>query len=52
MKLMLDAAKEHPEVFQEKPAVARLSNFGDSSLDFSLFLIQDIYSKPKLSRVI
>ncbi|MDV3866040.1 mechanosensitive ion channel protein MscS [Elizabethkingia anophelis] len=37
MKLMLEAAKEHPEVFQEKPAVARLSNFGDSSLDFSLF---------------
>ncbi|AQX86668.1 mechanosensitive ion channel [Elizabethkingia sp. HX WHF] len=37
MKLMLDAAKEHPEVFQERPAVARLSNFGDSSLDFSLF---------------
>ncbi|AVF47384.1 mechanosensitive ion channel protein MscS [Elizabethkingia anophelis] len=37
MKLMLEAAIEHPEVFQEKPAVARLSNFGDSSLDFSLF---------------
>lgn len=37
MKLMLDTAKEHPEVFQERPAVARLSNFGDSSLDFSLF---------------
>ncbi|MDQ8749326.1 mechanosensitive ion channel family protein [Elizabethkingia miricola] len=37
MKLMLDAAKEHPEVFQDRPAVARLSNFGDSSLDFSLF---------------
>ena len=37
MKLMLEAAKEHPEVFQAKPAVARLSNFGDSSLDFSLF---------------
>ncbi|HFK5528076.1 TPA: mechanosensitive ion channel family protein [Elizabethkingia anophelis] len=37
MKLMLESAKEHPEVFQEKPAVARLSNFGDSSLDFSLF---------------
>ncbi|MCT3734936.1 mechanosensitive ion channel [Elizabethkingia anophelis] len=37
MKLMLEASKEHPEVFQEKPAVARLSNFGDSSLDFSLF---------------
>ena len=52
MKLMLEAAKEHPEVFQEKPAVARLSNFGDSSLDFSLFLIQDIYSKLKLLRVI
>ncbi|WER15116.1 mechanosensitive ion channel family protein [Elizabethkingia miricola] len=37
MKLMLDAAKEHPEVFQDRPAVACLSNFGDSSLDFSLF---------------
>lgn len=37
MKLMIEAAMEHPEVFKERPPVARLSNFGDSSLDFNLF---------------
>lgn len=35
--LMEEAAKSHPEVMHEKPVVARLTNFGESSLDFSLF---------------
>lgn len=37
IKLMEDAANDHPEVYHKSPAVARLTNFGDSALEFSLY---------------
>lgn len=37
MRLLVEAAKYHPEVMKDKPVFARFLDFGDSSLDFSVY---------------
>ena len=44
MRLLVEAAKDHPDVLKEKPIFARFQDFGDSSLDFSIiFWSEEIF---------
>ena len=40
-KILLDIAENHPDISHKRKAFVRFNNFGDSSLDFSLFFWSD-----------
>jgi len=51
-RLMLEAAEEHPNVLSDEnhPVLVRFSSFGDSSLDFTLFVwVDDINNQWKVA---
>lgn len=48
-KLLIEAAKEHEAVMQDKPIFVRLESFGDSSLDLKLYYHSiELFSAPQV----
>ena len=41
-KILLEAAKSHPDVIQKNPAQVWFTEFGDSSLNFELLVWTDV----------